>query len=108
MQSLIDSNRKVKEGNSQQLDHHGLIRILIKDALQNLNIPIKWLVFKHLPIEDDIETLIYDVIPFVSEQEAKQEEKGIELHGDKMDEEETNTEDDAETKEEEGIEIEGK
>jgi len=51
-----------------------LIRILIKDALQNLRIPIKWSAFRDLPTEDDIKTLIYDVIPSISEEEAKQEE----------------------------------
>jgi len=51
------------------LAHHGLIKILIKDALQNLRIPIKWLVFRDLPVEDDIKTLIYDVSPSVMEKE---------------------------------------
>ena len=40
LQSLIDSSIKLKEGNSQQLAHHGLIRILIEDALQNLKTSI--------------------------------------------------------------------
>jgi len=71
MQSLIDSNNKVKEGNSQQLVHHGLIRILIKDALQSLTIPITWSVFRNLPAEDEIKTLTYDVSPSVSEEEEK-------------------------------------
>ena len=92
MQSLIDSRRKVKEGNSQQFSHHGLIRILIEDALQNLRIPITWSVFRDLPSEDDIKTLTYDVSPFVSEEKEKQEEEDTELYGDEMDEEETNTE----------------
>ena len=48
MQSLIDSNNKIKEGNSQKLFHHGLIRILIKDGLQGLRIPITWSVFRKL------------------------------------------------------------
>ena len=92
MQSLIDSNSKVKEGNSQQLAHHGLIRILIKDALQTLRIPITWLVFRNLPAEDDIKTLTYDVSPSVSEEEAKQEKEDTKLDGDEMDEEETHDE----------------
>ena len=71
--------------------HHGLIRILIEDALQNLRIPIKWPVFRNLPAEDDIKTLTYDVIPYVSEEEAKQQQEDTELDGDEMDEEETNT-----------------
>ena len=75
MQSLIDANKKVKEGNSQQLTHHGLIRILIKDALQTLRIPITWSFFRNLPAEDDIKTLTYDVSPSVSEEEEKQQEE---------------------------------
>ena len=38
MQSLREPKNKVKEGNSQQLIHHGLIRILIEDALENLRV----------------------------------------------------------------------
>ena len=75
MQSLIDSSSKVKEGNSQHLAHHGLIRILIKDALQSLSIPTTWLVFRNLPVKDEIKTLTYDVNPSVSEEEEKQEEE---------------------------------
>ena len=74
MQSLIDSNNKVKEGNSVRLAHHGLIKILIKDSLQNLRIPIKWSVLRDLPVEDNIKTLTCDVSPSVSEKEAKQQE----------------------------------
>ena len=101
MQSLIDSNNKVKEGNSQQLDHHGLINILIEDALQNLWIPITWSIFRDLPAEDDIKTLTYDVIPSVSEEEAKQKEEDTEVDGDEMDEEETNIEEHDEGEEKE-------
>jgi len=71
MQLLIDSYKKVKEGNSQQLAHHGLIRILIEYDLQSLRILITWLVFRDLPAEDDIKTLTYDVSPSVSEEEEK-------------------------------------
>jgi len=101
MQSLIDSNNKVKEGNSQQLAHHGLIRILIEDALQNPRIPITWSTFRDLPVEDDIKTLTYDVSPSVSEEERKQKEEDTELDGDEMDEEETNTEEHDEGEEKE-------
>jgi len=73
------------------LAHHGLIRILIEDSLQNLRIPIKWLVFRDLLAKDVIKTLTYDVCPSISKEEAKKEED-IELDGDEMDGEETNTE----------------
>lgn len=102
----MDSSSKEKTGNSQHLVHHGLSRILIEVSLQNLKIPITWSVFKDLPIEDNIKTLIYDVSPSVSEEEENQQEEDIEIDGDEIDEEGTNTEDDAETKEKEGIEIE--
>ena len=71
MESLIDSSNKVREGNSQQLAHHGLIRILIEDALQNLWIPITWSIFIGLPVEDGIKTLTYDVSHSLSEEEEK-------------------------------------
>ena len=91
MQSLIDSNNKVKEGSSQQLAQHGLIMILIEDALQNLRIPITWSVFINSLVQDDIKTLSHDVSNFVSEEEEKQEKYDTKLDGDEMDEEETNT-----------------
>jgi len=101
MQSLIDSSSRVKKWNSQQLAHHGLIKILIEDALQNLRIPITWLVFRDLPIEDDIKTLTYDVSPSVNEEEEKKKEEDTELDGDEMDEEETNVEEHDEGEEKE-------
>ena len=51
--------------------HHGLIKILIKYALQTLKIPITWSVFRNLLVEDDIKTPTYDVSPFVCEEEEK-------------------------------------
>ena len=104
LQSIIDSSNKVKEGNSQQLAHHGLIRILIEDALQNLRIPIAWLVFRDLLVEDNIKTLTYDVSPTISEEEVKQEEEDTEPDKDEMDEEESDIEEHDEEEEEEGEE----
>jgi len=75
------------------LAHHGLIRILTEDSLENLRIPITWSVFRDLPVEDNIKTLTYDVSPSISEEEEKQEEEDTELEKDEMDdEEEANTE----------------
>ncbi len=95
LQSLIDSSTKVQEGNSQQLAHHGLIKILVEEALHTLTIPIAWEVFKNMTVEDDIKELSYDVSPAISEEgeqqggedeasgdivekERKEERKGIE------------------------------
>ena len=71
LQSLIESSIKVKEGNSPQLAHHGLIRILIEDALQNLRTLITWSVFRDIPTEDDNKALTYDISPTVIEEEVK-------------------------------------
>ena len=48
LQSVIDMSIKVHEGNHQQLAHHGLIRLIIEDALQNPRIPITWETFKDM------------------------------------------------------------
>jgi len=68
LQSLIESSIKVKEGNSQQLAYHRLIRIPIEDDIQNLRTPIAWSVFRDLQSEDDIKALTYDVSPTFSEE----------------------------------------
>ena len=68
LQSLIDSSTKVQEGNSQQLAHHGLIKILVEKAFHTLTIPIAWEVFRNMKAEDDIKALNYDVSPTVSEE----------------------------------------
>ena len=72
LQSLIDSSTKVQEGNSQQLAHHGLIKILVEEALHTLTIPIAWEVFKNMTAEDDIKALTYDFSPAVSEEGEQQ------------------------------------
>ena len=68
LQSLIDSSTKVQEGNSQQLAHHGVIKMLVEEALHTLTIPIAWEVFINMTTEDDIKALTYAVSPTVSEE----------------------------------------
>jgi len=92
----------VKEGNFEQLDYHGLIRILIEDFLQNLKTPITWSVFRDILAEDDIKALTYDVSPTVSEEEVKQEEEDTEGDEDEMDGEGDDIEEHDEDGEEEG------
>jgi len=111
LQSLIDSSIKVHEGNSQQLAHHGLIRILVEDALQNLRIPITWLVFGDMQEKEDIKALTYDASPTVSEEEeeetkveeeeVEQEEEETKGDEDEMDEEGDGTKENEEDEEEE-------
>jgi len=45
LQSLIDSSTKVQARNSGQLAHHGLIKILVEEALHTFTLPIAWEVF---------------------------------------------------------------
>jgi len=94
----------VKEGNSEQLSHHGLISILIEDALQNLRTPITWAVFRDMSVEEDIKAPTYDVNPSVSEDEVKQEEEYTKGDEDEMDEEGADIEEHDEDEEEEGEE----
>lgn len=72
LQCLIDSNTKVQDGNSHQLARHGLIKILVEEALHTLTIPIAWEIFRNMTAEDDIKALTYDVSPTISEKGEQQ------------------------------------
>lgn len=52
LQAVKDMSMKVQKGNHQQLAHHGLIRPIIEDALQNLKIPITWEIFKDMQTKE--------------------------------------------------------
>ena len=69
LQSFIDSSIKVKAGNLDQLAHHGLIKILVEEALHTFTIPIAWEIFWNMTAEDDIKALNYDISPTGSEEE---------------------------------------
>ena len=56
--------------------HHGLIKILVEEALYTFTIPIAWEIFRNMTAEDDIKALTYDISSFDSEEEEK---KGVEL-----------------------------
>ena len=76
LQSLISSSTKVQAGNLDQLAYHGLIKILIEEALHTLTLPIAWEVFWNMTTEDDIKALTYDVRPTGSEDEEQQGAEG--------------------------------
>lgn len=40
LKSIIDMNEKVKEGNHQQLTHHGVIKLIVEDVLSQLRIHV--------------------------------------------------------------------
>jgi len=52
-----------------QLAHHGLIKLLVEDALHTYTIPIAWEIFRNMSREDDIKTLTDDLSPSSSEEE---------------------------------------
>jgi len=66
---------KVQEGNHQQLSYHGLIILIIEDALQNLRIPITWETFRDMPIEEDIKALKYGKNPTACERDEEEVDK---------------------------------
>ena len=86
LQPLIDSSTKVQEGNSQYLAHHGLIKILVEEALHTLTIPMAWEVFRDMTAKDDIKALTYDVSHVVSE-EGEQQGGEYEANGDIVEQE---------------------
>jgi len=69
LHSLIDSSTKVQAGNSQQLAHHGLTKILVEEALHTFTLPIAWEFFQNMTVEDDIKALTYDFSLAISEEE---------------------------------------
>jgi len=79
LQSLIDSSTKVKARNLEQLAHHGLIKILVEEALHTFKIPIAWEIFLNMIAEDDIKALTYDISPIGSEEEEQQGGEGEEI-----------------------------
>ena len=71
LQSLINSSTKVQVGNSEQLAFHGLIKILVEEALHTFTIPIAWEIFRNMKAEDDIKSLTYDISPSDSGKEEQ-------------------------------------
>jgi len=57
LQSLIEYGTKLNARAPDQLAHHGLIKLLVEDALHTYTIPIAWEIFKNMTREDDIKTL---------------------------------------------------
>ena len=79
LQSLIESSTKLKAGVLDQLAHHGLIKLLVEDALHAFTIPIAREIFRNMTKEDDIKTLTYDLSPSESEEEEQKGEAEKEI-----------------------------
>ena len=78
LQSLIECSTKLNAGIPDQLAHHGLIKLLVEDALHTYTIPIAWDIFINMSRDDDIKTLAKDINPSGSQEE--EEEIGEEGH----------------------------
>lgn len=80
LQSLIECSTKLNVGVPDQLAHHGLIKLLLEDALHTYTIPIAWEIFKNMSSEDNIKTLTGDINPSGSEEEGEKREIEEEMH----------------------------
>jgi len=56
LQSIRDMSQKVREGKHQHLGHHGLIKMIVVDALSKLIIPVLWSKFIDMDREASIDT----------------------------------------------------
>jgi len=74
LQSLIECGTKLNARVPDQFSHHGLIKLLVEDALHTYTIPIAWEIFRNMSRDDDIKTLTNDIKPSSNDKEEKTEE----------------------------------
>lgn len=83
LQSLIECATKLREGTPDQLAHHGLIKLLVEDALHTYTVPLSWEIFRNMSKDDDIRILAEELTSSSSEEkehtEAEKEAKGQEI-----------------------------
>jgi len=58
LQSMTECATKLREGTLDQIAHHGLIKLLVEDALHNYIVPLSWEVFRNMTKNDDIRVLV--------------------------------------------------
>ena len=72
----------MKEGTPDQLAHHGLIKLLVEDALHTYTVPLSWEIFRNMSKDDDIRILAEELTSSNSEErehiEAEEKAKGKE------------------------------
>jgi len=74
LQSLIECGTKLNAGVPDQLAHHGLIKLLVENALHTYTIPIAWEIFRNMSRDDNIRTLAQNINPSSSDEGEKIEE----------------------------------
>ena len=74
LQSLIECGTKLNEGTPDQLAHHGLIKLLVEDALHTYTVPISWEIFWNMSQDDDIGILAEGITSSSNEEGEHTEE----------------------------------
>ena len=82
LQSLLECGTKLNAGVPDQLAHHGLIKLLVEDALNTYIILIAWEIFINMSRDDDIRTLVENISPSSNDEGDQTEE--IEKNNDEV------------------------
>ena len=96
LHSIMDMSQKAREGKHQHLVHHGLMKLIMVDALNHLRIPFIWNKFVDMDRDTFIETQVLTPREAPTSSVRGREGKEKEEEGEKIEEEEA-----ARTKEEE-------
>jgi len=59
----------MNEGIPDQLANHGLIKLLVEDALHTYIVPISWEIFPNMSQDDNIRVLAKNITPSSSAEE---------------------------------------
>lgn len=65
---MIECATKLREGTPDQLAHHGLIKLLVEDALHTFTVPLSWEFFQSMTKDDDIRVLAEELSSSSSEE----------------------------------------
>ena len=78
LQSLMECSTKLKDGIPDQVAHHGLVKLLVEDALHSYKVPLAWESFRNLTREGDIKMLLEETGSSSGEEEepAAESKKG--------------------------------
>ena len=68
LQSLIECGTKLNEGILDQLAHHGLIKLLVEDALHTYIVPISCEIFINMSTDENIRILAENITPSSSDE----------------------------------------
>ena len=78
LQSMTECATKLREGTPDQVAHHGLIKLLVEDALHTYKVPLSWEAFWNLAKDGDIKMLTEELTSSSSEEKEpiQTEKKG--------------------------------